>query len=193
MAINGDGFTPWWSRTLLDYYPHVGDPVSLTGFAASRGEVYSRVNPGNPTLFISRPNAITTGKHNGPIFNAISGLNLMLESGRTIISPRFDEKEPHPRTAMGLDKSGRSLIVLIVDGRQPHYSEGMLLPELADLMREFGIYDGINLDGGGSTTLAVWLADGMAGASLKRSRPLLLYSVLRLRSSLSMRSTRLST
>ncbi len=35
IAINGDGFTPWWSRSPLDYYPHSGDPVTPNGFAAS--------------------------------------------------------------------------------------------------------------------------------------------------------------
>ncbi len=27
IAVNGDGFTPWWSHSPADYYPHAGDPV----------------------------------------------------------------------------------------------------------------------------------------------------------------------
>ena len=42
-----------------------------------------------------------------------------------------------------------------MDGRQPEYSVGMSLFELADYMLEWGIHEGVNLDGGGSTTMVV--------------------------------------
>ena len=41
IAINGDGFYPWWSRSPVDYYPHSGDPVTPLGFSASNGKVYA--------------------------------------------------------------------------------------------------------------------------------------------------------
>jgi hypothetical protein len=59
----------------------------------------------------------------------------------------------HPRTAVGLARDGRRLLLLVVDGRQKGYSDGMTLRELAELMRDLGARDAINLDGGGSTTL----------------------------------------
>ena len=37
----------------------------------------------------------------------------------------------HPRTALGVDRDGRTLIVAVIDGRQPELSVGMTLPELA--------------------------------------------------------------
>ena len=40
IAINGDGFSPWWSRSPADYYPHVGDPVTPLGLTASKGNIY---------------------------------------------------------------------------------------------------------------------------------------------------------
>lgn len=43
----------------------------------------------------------------------------------------------------------------VVDGRQPNYSEGVTLEELALLLREYGAHDAMNLDGGGSTTLVM--------------------------------------
>ena len=51
-------------------------------------------------------------------------------------------------------------MLMIVDGRQPNYSEGITLSELAELMREFGAYHALNLDGGGSSTLVVAGVDG---------------------------------
>lgn len=64
-----------------------------------------------------------------------------------------------PRTAVALDPTGSKMWLLVVDGRQPGYSAGVTLPELADLLHEFGAYEAINLDGGGSSTLATagWL------------------------------------
>ena len=41
---------------------------------------------------------------------------------------------------------------MTVDGRQPDTSVGMTLVEAADLLLALGATDGINLDGGGSTT-----------------------------------------
>jgi hypothetical protein len=41
VAVNGDGFTPWRSNSILDYYPHPGDPVKPAGLAASLGQIYS--------------------------------------------------------------------------------------------------------------------------------------------------------
>jgi exopolysaccharide biosynthesis protein len=64
-----------------------------------------------------------------------------------------------PRTAVALNRTGTKMWLLVVDGRQPRYSEGVTLPELATLLHELGVYEAINLDGGGSSTLAIdgWL------------------------------------
>ena len=57
----------------------------------------------------------------------------------------------NPRTGIGLDSSGRVLLVT-VDGRQDR-SVGMTLSEFADLFRYLGATSALNLDGGGSTTM----------------------------------------
>ncbi len=61
----------------------------------------------------------------------------------------------HPRTAAGLTRDRRTLIVAVVDGRVAGRS-GMTCDELGDLLAEFGAHDATNLDGGGSS--AMWLA-----------------------------------
>ena len=60
----------------------------------------------------------------------------------------------HPRTAVGLSADRRKLIVAVVDGRATGRI-GMTCDELSALLREMGADDGMNLDGGGSTTM--WL------------------------------------
>lgn len=73
-------------------------------------------------------------------------------------------EDRHPRTAVGYSRGGETLFLVTVDGRQPGYSVGMSLAELADLMaRKLGFFarsrrnahQAINLDGGGSTTMVV--------------------------------------
>ena len=58
----------------------------------------------------------------------------------------------HPRTAIGSTADGK-IIIVTVDGRQS-ISVGMTLPQLADEMLSLGCVQAINLDGGGSTTMA---------------------------------------
>jgi hypothetical protein len=61
----------------------------------------------------------------------------------------------HPRTAVGLSADRRQLIVAVVDGRATTRI-GMTCDELSGLLKEMGADDGMNLDGGGSSTM--WLA-----------------------------------
>lgn len=75
----------------------------------------------------------------------------------------------HPRTGVGLASNGRELIVVVVDGRQKPYSDGMTLRELAELFRSLGARDAINLDGGGSSTFV--LADSVGAPLTVRNRP----------------------
>ena len=61
----------------------------------------------------------------------------------------------HPRSAVGISADGNTLILLAVDGRTSD-AAGMSCTELAQVIKELGADDAINLDGGGSTTL--WAA-----------------------------------
>ncbi|MDX2017501.1 MAG: phosphodiester glycosidase family protein [Planctomycetota bacterium] len=73
----------------------------------------------------------------------------------------------HPRTAAGVSRDGRTLVLLVVDGRQPAWSVGMTLPELAELAIEQGAWDAINLDGGGSSAFVY--SDGVRSISNRPS------------------------
>lgn len=86
---------------------------------------------------------------------------LLVEAGKnTGATARVAAKIRHPRTAVGVTADGRTLIILAIDGRQPAYSVGVTLPELADLMIELGAHNALNLDGGGSTSFYLHRADG---------------------------------
>ncbi len=89
--------------------------------------------------------------------------NVSVEYERERLSRSFAE-DRHPRTAVGYTQDQSVLFLVVVDGRQPGYSMGMTLEELAHFMRvrlgNFSLskenaYQGLNLDGGGSTTMVV--------------------------------------
>lgn len=161
VAVNGGGFSPWWSRGPADYYPHVSDPVAPTGFTASNGDVYwteSATEGVPPVLFISRRNALSFNRKPNRVHSAISGDRMLLLKGEIV--PDLDHTEREPRTALGINRNGRYLYLVVVDGRQPFYSEGATFVELAQLLLDHGAYQAMSLDGGGSSTLVIEGEDG---------------------------------
>lgn len=161
IAINGGGFFPWWSHSPVDYYPHAGDAVTPNGYAASYGEIYARAPEGEdskPVMYISRRNDITFNRIPGKVFHALSGDRMLVLQGEAVLG--LEDNELGPRTAIGTNKNGRWVYIVVVDGRQPFYSEGVTIADLAQLMIDFGAYTAMNLDGGGSSTLVAEGEDG---------------------------------
>jgi exopolysaccharide biosynthesis protein len=157
IAVNGDKFLPWWSHSPADYYPHVGDPVAPSGFAASNGKVYWLGNFEDvgvePTLYISRRNVLAFNNQPSRVYNAISGDRMIVVKGQTVSD--LNDKGLEPRTAIGVNRNGRYLYIIVVDGRQPFYSEGATFADLAELLVDQGAYMGMSLDGGGSSALVI--------------------------------------
>jgi len=85
---------------------------------------------------------------------AVSGFRGILKDSQVIVEP---SDVRHPRTAVGLTSDGKKFVWMVVDGRQKGYSEGVSEEELAKLLLESGCSDGINLDGGGSSSM--WIRD----------------------------------
>ena len=67
--------------------------------------------------------------------------------------PRFSAQR-HPRSAIGFSRDSATVYLVTVDGRQ-ETSAGMTLVELGDFLVSIGVFQGLNLDGGGSTTLVI--------------------------------------
>lgn len=159
-TINGDVFSPWYSNHPLDFFPSSGDRVAPLGFSASQGSVYAFGNNKSPTLYISKTNQAQFNTLPRKIYNAISGTHMLVENGKLSADLGDYRDSAQPRSAIGLDKAGKRLFLVVVDGRQPGYSEGIQLAELANLLIEVGVYQAMNLDGGGSSTLVVQGANG---------------------------------
>jgi exopolysaccharide biosynthesis protein len=151
VAINGDGFTPWYSNGIFSYYPHPGDRVTPNGQAISQGIKYHE-NSKQPTIFFTATNRVSFSPPGEErIYNALSGDRIIVENNSAVTG--LDDQIPAPRTAIGLNREETKLIIVVVDGRQPFYSQGASMSELAEIMMYYGAATALNLDGGGSSTL----------------------------------------
>ncbi len=157
-AVNGDGFN-YLDATYSPaaYCPNGGVPVKANGFAASRGKIYSPTKTIQPIVYINTKNQVTINAAS-TVFNAVSGDRLVVQAGAVV--KNLAATTPSPRTAVGLNKTGRWLIFMVIDGRQPGFSEGVTFPELAQQLISFGVYTGVNMDGGGSSTMVIKGVDG---------------------------------
>jgi len=132
----------------------VGRPADIRGWAVTGGRQISPPDPANASFWIDPKGAAHIGALAAPkeAREAVAGFAALLVNGQDVSK----EGTPlHPRTALGLDREGRWLWLVVVDGRQAGYSEGMALRELSALMKDLGCWDALNLDGGGSSTMLV--------------------------------------
>lgn len=76
----------------------------------------------------------------------------------------------NPRTAIGLSQDQRTLLLLVVDGREGS-AQGMTCREAAAALREHGAWNAINLDGGGSSALFIEREGGVVNHTGEPERP----------------------
>lgn len=80
---------------------------------------------------------------------AITGNVFLIRDG---VRKARDDRDMHPRTAVGIDYDAGVIFLLVIDGRQD-FSRGYTMVELATLMEYLGADEALNLDGGGSSTM----------------------------------------
>ncbi|MFA5478862.1 MAG: phosphodiester glycosidase family protein [Candidatus Muiribacteriota bacterium] len=91
---------------------------------------------------------------------AIGGGPNLLTDGEIDITHIEENFKPNlvnqraPRTVVGFDFEDNIFLVTL-DGRQKDYSIGMTLKELAEWLKDYGLKNAMNLDGGGSSTLVL--------------------------------------
>lgn len=157
IAINGDFIEPWERSTLWGFSPDSGVPIDVSGMSSSNGVVYSADYRRHHSLYISQDQIPS---FDAPpledIYNAISGNIIFVENGQYVpFHAKLD-----PRTAIALDASEDLLLLIVVDGSQPYYSEGLTIRELADVIIDYGGHTALNLDGGGSSVMVIEGQDG---------------------------------
>ncbi len=157
LAVNTSAFDPFRQRA--------GMPMNVVGLAATRGQLYSEADERFGALYISRDGRIALKAPPLPadnLWHVVPGFRMLVDDGRIAVSQKAHNTKfggVNPRTAAGVDQKGRMLWLIVVDGRQPGVSAGITLVELACLFQSLGVWDALNLDGGGSTTLVLENAD----------------------------------
>ncbi len=166
LAINAGYFEPFNSGTHGEpAYPQAGDPVNVMGQHISDGAVVSDDAIGIPRFrmrvdgaFCATWNAvrIVDGACPPGTEQAVGAGPILMQDGSTPAFEKFDARfaiKRAPRTVIAYNRDRSTLWFIVVDGRQKDYSEGINLPELADLLRGLGAWDALNLDGGGSSVM----------------------------------------
>jgi Phosphodiester glycosidase len=124
---------------------HVREPVSLWNVVAGSSQI------------------VTNGRATVPTYRDDNHFDGELDPGgpNNYSNARAWADATTARTAIGLSKDRRTLTLFTADVRGG--SEGMSLNEVAAvLIRDFGVADALNLDGGGSTTMAMEGPNGVA-------------------------------
>ena len=136
-----------------------GQPVDISGLSASNGSIRSPIKPGGVAVCFDLKKGILIGEDLATtvVIEGIAGFSQILKE-EIIIAPQ--EGPRHPRTSIGVDKSGFILWLVLVDGRQKEYSEGMTTYELGKIMQELGCWHAVNMDGGGSSIMGLVGPDG---------------------------------
>ena len=146
-----DSFPNANGRKNRNWYP--GQPVDIHGLAGTQGKMRSTTSPGNTSVWFDAQSGVHFG--HGPEDKpeeATTGFQLILSKGKLTVGeggPR------HPRTSIGTDEKGEILWLVVVDGRQKGYSEGMNMHELATVMKDLGCWSATNMDGGGSSVMGL--------------------------------------
>ena len=94
------------------------------------------------------------------IDTAFGGGGLLLLNGQEAPATDIVAAGRQPRTAFGVSQDGTKAIMMVVDGRGD--SIGATHSEMAALMKEYGAYEALHLDGGGSSTMVVKTIDDAA-------------------------------
>lgn len=137
-----------------------GEAVLIAGLAAQDGLIRSPAEARVPCLWIDQAGCAhaTPGLPAGAAPRVgVAGFTLSLRDGK-VVGPAGTDL--HPRSAVGIADAGRTLWLLVADGRDPGVSEGLSMAETAEQLRLLGCSDGIVLDGGGSSVLLVDRGDG---------------------------------
>ena len=168
VAINGSFFFPHEVRSPLSYYPRVGDGASTMGVGISNGDRYSKAEEGWAALCIISTQDIRITEQDCPpeTQQGIAGDIQFVKSGELydggIVILQGNDVDLLPRTVIAIDQHSTKLWMVVVDGRQAGYSEGITLAELGMFLIRLGADRALNLDGGGSSTLAIENADQSA-------------------------------
>jgi hypothetical protein len=157
LVVNGDFFDGLSIKDAEGTNSHYRAEIwaAVNGPAVTDGRVWSTSTNPLPCLVVHKDRKVTIEILDRPTpddWEVVAGNTLLVQDGEAV---PHNSKTRHPRTVAGLDKTRTRLILMVVDGRKPGVAVGMNYDELAAEMLRLGCYQALNLDGGGSSVMAV--------------------------------------
>lgn len=152
------------SESVITYISAPGETVEVpeNGFIivmsnASRETEIGKYSVGMTVGFSeSEKFVFREGKSITDIAVGLSGGGELLRNGEIVnYGLIIGENTYNPRTMLGVNQDKSKIFIVCIDGRTN--GKGVTHAEAAAIMKEYGAYDAIHLDGGGSTTMAVQL------------------------------------
>lgn len=156
LAVNAHFFYPFEEETPWRFTPHPGDLANVLGIAVSSGRMYSPPQESWPALCFGadgRAQLQPGGTCPPATRHAIAGNQALILAGESM--PLEENDRSYGRVMVALNQPGDRLWLVVVDGKQPYYSEGATLAQLIEIAQGLGADAALNLDGGGSTTLVM--------------------------------------
>src|SRR5581483_10790387 len=161
-AVNGNFFTTKDAVSLLGkkipYY--AGNWCRVTGYAMTDGVLWAN-EPTSAMLVVDASNTVRIGtfaKVPADARQVVSSGEILVVNGKNV----GKSPDTAPRTSIGVDRSGKHVTMLVVDGRREGFSAGLNGQQLGEEMIRLGCSDALILDGGGSSTMVFRDADDQA-------------------------------
>ena len=157
VAVNANFYQPFNAQTRVSR-----GPADNKGLVVSNGVLVSPTLDGFASFIQNKDRSIEIrsvlpGDSLDNIQTAVSGHNTVLKNGKcpliNLVESQPYLKVRHPRTLVGISQDKKYVYLVTIDGRQPDFSVGTNILESAEILRQLGAYDAVNLDGGGSTTM----------------------------------------
>ena len=143
-----------------------GQPVDISGLASSSGTIRSPTQSHAASVWFDGTGRLRLGVASGSdqkpaeeerLTEGVAGFGLVMKAGKLVVG---EGGSVHPRTAIGVDRTGKTAWLVVVDGRQRGFSEGVNLHELGLQMKQLGCWDAMNMDGGGSSVMGLLNEEG---------------------------------
>lgn len=160
LAANGNGFEVV-AGVNADFFNMGGDNSPL-GIAVKEGVLISKGGDGRAYFALTKDGRVEIGTDGAganvtDLRTAVGGSDVIVRNGFPLSFDMTNNSfnyTSHPRTLAGVREDG-TIILAVIDGRQPSVSNGASLERCALFMFSLGAMDAINLDGGGSTCMVL--------------------------------------
>ncbi|MBR0237035.1 MAG: phosphodiester glycosidase family protein [Thermoguttaceae bacterium] len=158
VAVNANFYSPFNAQTRVSR-----GPADNQGLVVSNGILVSPTINTYPSFIQNKDGSVEIrivlqGESLDKIKTAVSGRNYVLKDGECVSKEQAESfaylKNRHPRTVVGISQDKKYVYLVTIDGRQPEFSVGTSMLESGKILLQLGAYDAVNLDGGGSTTMA---------------------------------------